>query len=141
MEHRNLGARRLVRLDRGEEVLSTLVSLCADQGIACASLAGIGAVMDAELGYYDLGGFTYLTRTIPEVCELVSLVGNVALVDGTPFVHAHASLGDRDLRLVGGHLIRATVAVTVEVFLDVHETRLERAFDPGVRLKLLRLRG
>lgn len=140
MEHTSLklGTRLIVRLDRGEEVLSSLVSLCTAQGIGCASLTGIGAVRDTELGYYDLGSFTYLTRTIAEPCELVSLVGNVALVDGAPFVHAHASLGDRELRLVGGHLVRATVAVTVELVLDVLEARLERALDPEVKLKLLR---
>jgi predicted DNA-binding protein with PD1-like motif len=140
MEHRPTkpGTRLLVRLDRGEEVLASLAALCSEQGIACASLTGIGAVRDAELGYYDLESFTYATRSVPEVCELVSLVGNVALVDGAPFVHAHATLGDRELRLVGGHLVRATVAVTAEIFLDVHEGELERALDPEVRLKLLR---
>ncbi len=139
MKHTHIGDRILVKLDRGEEVLGALTSLCQDHAITCASLSGIGAVRDAELGYYDLESLSYLTGTIPGICELVSLNGNVALVEGKPFVHAHASLGDRDLGLKGGHLVTATVAVTVEVFLEVGSARLERTFDPEVKLKLLDL--
>ena len=128
----------LIRLDRGEEVISVLTRLCRDRGIECARLSGIGAVKDAELGYYDLAELSYVTRTIPDICELVSLQGNVALVDGKPFVHAHASLGNRNLELLGGHLAKATVAVTVEVFLETFEPKLERTFDPEVKLNLLR---
>lgn len=142
MEHRHTtaGERLILRLDRGEEVIERLTTFCVDHGIAGATLSGIGAVKDAELGYYDLGSFSYRSQTIAEVCELVSLLGNVArLDDGSTFVHAHATLGDRDLRLRGGHLVRATVAVTVEVALDPLPQALARAFDPEVKLKLLEL--
>jgi len=131
------GASWLVRLDRGEEVLTTLTGLCRDRGIAAASLSGIGAVTDAELGYYDLAQFSYLTRSLEGIWELVSLTGNVALVDGEPFVHAHVSLGNRNLELLGGHLVKATVAVTVELFLNTYEPALVRSFDPEVKLNLL----
>lgn len=139
MEHRHLHNRLVVKLDRGEEVLESLTALCKEHDITCASLSGLGAVKNSELGYYDLSTFSYQTQTIPDVCELVSLVGNVALVDGAPFIHAHVSLGDRDLKLVGGHLVRATVAVTVEIFIDPSDHQLERAHDPEVKLNLLTL--
>jgi uncharacterized protein len=137
MRHERLGDRIFVRLDRGEELLVALTRFCKDQGIGCASLTGIGAVEDSVLGYYDLGLFTYLNKTIPGVCELVSLTGNVTLVDGEPFIHAHACLGRRDLTILGGHLVQATVAVTAEVFLDPCEGSLERVLDPEVKLKLI----
>jgi len=139
MLHRHLDGRVLVKLERGEEVLQALTELCVEHDIGCASLVGIGAVKEAELGYYDLDTMTYLTRAFPEIRELVSLVGNVALVDGKPFIHAHASLGDRDLSLVGGHLVRATVAVTVEAFVNPNSSPVERALDAEVKLKLLEL--
>lgn len=139
MEHRHLNDQLVVELDRGEEVLESLTVLCKDHEITCARLSGIGAVKDAKLGYYDLSELTYLTRTIPDVCELVSLIGNVALVDGVPFIHAHVSLGDRELKLVGGHLVRATVAVTAEIFIHPYDHQLKRAYDPEVKLNLLKL--
>jgi len=142
MDDRGLGGARriLARLDRGDEVIESLTSLCRTRGIGCASLSGIGAVEDAEIGYYDLPSFAYQTQRIEGICELLSLAGNVALVDGEPFVHAHVVLGRRDLSTVGGHLVSARVGVTVEVFVDVMEGEIARAHDPEVRLKLLRLR-
>ena len=140
MEYRQIKAHHvMVRLDRGEEVISALTELCKNHGIEAGHLSAIGAVRDAELGYYDLASFSYQTRKLPEIYELVSFLGNVALVDGEPFVHAHATLGSPDLSLLGGHLMSATVAVTLEVVLTVFDTRFERALDPEVKLKLLKL--
>lgn len=139
MQYRHIGSRLFVKLERGEEVLETLTSLCREHHIRSASFCGIGAVRGTELGYYDLETFSYSTRVFPEIFELVSLLGNVALVDGEPFVHAHASLADRELIQVGGHLVRATVAVTVEIFIDCCESTVERVLDPEVKLKLLKL--
>jgi uncharacterized protein len=138
MDHKHLGDRLFVRLDRGDEVIASLTALCKDHDIGGASLTAIGAVKDAELGYYDLESFTYLKRDVPEVCELLGLSGNVALVDGEPFVHAHATLGRRDFSTLGGHLVQATVAVTVEVFLEPTPTALTRELDEAVKLKLVR---
>lgn len=138
MKQEQLGERLFVRLDRGEEVVGTLTNLCKEMNIGCAALTGIGAVKDIELGYYDLSLYTYLNKKIPDICELVSLTGNVALVEGEPFVHAHACVARRDLRMLGGHLVRATVAVTVEAFLLVGQTPLIRELDPEVKLKLVR---
>jgi len=137
MEHRHEGRRVVVRLDRGEEVIAGLTALCSDHGYGGASLTGIGAVEDAELGYYHLPTYSYETRRERGICEVLSMVGNVALVEGEPFVHVHVVLGRRDLSTLGGHLVSATVAVTVEVYLDVLEGPMERKLDSEVRLKLL----
>lgn len=140
MEYRQVKDYRvMVRLDRGEEVIASLTNLCKDHEIEAAHLSAIGAVRNAEIGYYDLKSFSYLTRKFPEIYELVSLSGNVALVDGEPFVHAHATLGSSDFSVHGGHLVAATVAVTVEAVVTVFDTRFQRSLDPEVKLKLLRL--
>jgi predicted DNA-binding protein with PD1-like motif len=49
--------------------------------------------------------------------EVISLMGNVALLDGKPFIHAHVCLGDREYRTHAGHLGEATVSPTLELFL------------------------
>ena len=139
MEHCHEGNRLLVRIERGEEVVSSLTEVCREHKIGCASISGIGAVRDAEVGYYDLQDLEYRKRTIREVCELVSLSGNVALIDGESFVHTHAALGKGDLELLGGHLFSATVAVTVEVFLDIWERDIKRELDPDMKLNLIKL--
>jgi hypothetical protein len=57
--------------------------------------------------------------------ELVSLEGNVVplvgefadMKDGDPVVHLHAILGYDDGRMTGGHMAKATVFTTTELFL------------------------
>lgn len=142
MQHTIRGDQMVVRLDRGEEVVETLTGLFATTGVAAASLTGIGAVRDTELGYYDLATKSYRTRQVPEVCELLGLVGNVALVEGDPsrpFVHGHVTLGTPTFEAIGGHLVRATVAVTVEVVVTPLPGALSRRLDPEVGLRLLDL--
>jgi hypothetical protein len=130
----------LLRIERGAPLIDAIVACCRERAIGAAWLTGLGAVSDVELGYYDLAARSYLRARLDGVFELVSLIGNVAWVDGAPIVHAHAALGDRDCRLRGGHLFAATVAVTVELQLQpLASAPVERALDPGVGLKLLAL--
>ncbi len=139
MQHRRAGDQLILRLDRGEEIVEELTLFCRTEGLEAATLMGIGAVQDTEIGYYDLATYTYLTRKVPEICEILSLSGNVALVDGDrsiPFVHAHVALGTRDFAVLGGHLLRATVAVTAEIVMTPLSTNLARRLDDEVRLKL-----
>lgn len=49
--------------------------------------------------------------------EVTSLIGNVALVDGKPYVHAHVSVGTREYQARDGHLGEATVQPALELFL------------------------
>lgn len=130
----------LLRIERGRSLLDEIITCCRERAIGSAWLTGLGAVSDVELGYYDLPAQSYLRTRLPGILELVSLVGNVAWVDGAPIVHAHAALADRDCALRGGHLFAATVAVTVELRLQpLTDAPLGRALDPAIGLKLLAL--
>lgn len=131
----------IVRLDRGERVMASLTDFCKRRGIAGGFLWGLGAVKEAEIGYYNLATREYYFKRIPEDREVASLTGNIALVDGAPFIHAHAVLSamDESLSCVGAHLKEAEVAVTLEVFVIPFNTPLSRAYDDAVGLKLLTL--
>ncbi len=126
----------IVRIDRGEVLPACLERWMAEQGIGAATFAGIGALDDVELGYFDRVSRVYARRTFPESRELLSLVGNGSWHAGQPVVHAHVVLGGPDFSVVGGHLFRATVSVTVE--LHVQPLRaLTRRRDDAVGLNLL----
>ena len=49
--------------------------------------------------------------------EIASLLGNVMVVDNTPFVHEHIVLGSKAGRVYAGHLYEATVTATCEVII------------------------
>jgi predicted DNA-binding protein with PD1-like motif len=121
----------LVVLDVGDEIIESLKKLAVTERIGEASLAGIGAVRDVVLGYIDLDQKGYLKRELgAESMELVSLTGNLATLKGEPVAHCHAVVGDREMRVYGGHLFQAVTSVTVEIFLRVFDGEIMRQFDP-----------
>jgi len=121
----------LVVLDVGDEIIESLKKLAVTERIGEASLTGIGAVRDVVLGYIDLDQKGYLKRELgAESMELVSLTGNLATLKGEPVAHCHAVVGDREMRIYGGHLFQAVTSVTVEIFLRVFDGEIMRQFDP-----------
>ncbi|MDD4052947.1 MAG: DNA-binding protein [candidate division Zixibacteria bacterium] len=130
MRSRAVAGGYLVRLDRGEEVIETLTSFAARRKIGCGFLQGIGAVENAEIGYFDLAKKKYRRRTIASVAEAVGLNGNISLLDGKPFIHAHIILAGPDQKVAGGHLFSANVAITLEIYVRVIRGRLIRKHDP-----------
>ncbi|MFH0945798.1 MAG: DUF296 domain-containing protein [Planctomycetota bacterium] len=109
----------LVRVDLGEEIVDSLVSVAREHGIRAATVTGLGAVRDTRLGYFDAEAREYRTRDFPGVLELVSFIGNLALFKGEPMLHAHVVVADEEFRCHGGHLMHATVAVTGEFSVRV----------------------
>lgn len=136
MEVKEMGDSFYVRLLRGEEVLENLTAFVAEREIGAASILGIGAVEDVQLGYYELKTHTYHRKDLEGDYELVNLTGNVSYVEGKPFVHAHVTLGGPDFRALCGHLFRAVVAVTGEFVVRPLPGKVDRAFDEACGLNL-----
>jgi predicted DNA-binding protein with PD1-like motif len=71
--------------------------------------------------------------------KLLSLIGDVALKDGEPKVHAHVVVGRADGSTRGGHLMEAHVRPTLEVILTESPAHLHKQFDPENGLALIRV--
>lgn len=128
----------LAVLDAGDEIVESLKRIADTERIGLASIQGIGAVREAVLGYLDLDQKQYLKRQLgSESFELLSLLGNLARLEGEPIVHCHVVLGDREMRTFGGHLFEATTSVTAEIFIRVFEGEAPRHFDPNFGAILL----
>jgi predicted DNA-binding protein with PD1-like motif len=127
----------LVRLDPGEEVISTLAAFLGREGVGGAALSGIGAVRSSTLGYFDSGRREYLRKELAGEMELCSFSGNLTYLEGAPFVHAHAVLADADFVAHAGHLFEATIAATGEFWIATTERRIERKLDEPRGLRLI----
>jgi predicted DNA-binding protein with PD1-like motif len=132
-------SRLLVRFEVGEKLPESLVDLARRLGIVSGSLSGIGGVHNVVLGYYDLQARKYVTFEVPGIVELVSLIGNVSLVNGQPFWHLHAAVADRDGNVKAGHLVSLEVAVTAECWIERGRKMLQRKRDEYSGLNLLDL--
>jgi predicted DNA-binding protein with PD1-like motif len=141
MKSRDVQGGILIRLERGEQVAASIAGFCESRGIEAATFSAIGAIKNTQLGYYSLETREYFFKTVAEDREVASMTGNVALVEGKPFVHVHALLSacDESLAVIGGHIKEAEVAVTLEVFLTPLGTQISRIMNDEVGLKLLDL--
>jgi predicted DNA-binding protein with PD1-like motif len=77
--------------------------------------------------------------SLDEQVELLSLIGDVALKDGEPQVHAHVVIGKRDGTAHGGHLLQAHVRPTCELVLTESPAHLRKEFDPAAGVALIKL--
>ena len=131
----------IIRLERDEDVLPTLVAFCEQKAIRSGVFQGIGAVKDSKIGYYDLATKKYGQKEYPAEMEVASMTGNVAIVDGKPFIHCHAVLSGiaagTENQPIGGHVFETKVAVTLEIRLTAFNGSIERALDNEIGLKLL----
>jgi hypothetical protein len=129
----------VVILDTGEEVLSSLKSFAEAQKLAGSSFKAIGALSRVELGWFNWETKKYETAVkLEEQVELLSLIGDVALKDGKPQVHAHLVVGRSNGAAFGGHLIRAIVRPTCELILTENPEHLQKQIDPESGIALIR---
>lgn len=131
--------RHFLVLKKGEELIASLTRFLAEKNITAGSIAGLGAVKDVDIAYYDLPTKTYLRTVFPDTYELLNATGNAAMLDGTHFPHVHVVIGGRDYATLGGHLFSATVAATVELSILAMPVRIERAHDEETGLKLCQM--
>jgi predicted DNA-binding protein with PD1-like motif len=125
--------------DSGDEVTSGLTRFAREQNLSAARFTAIGAFQSAVLGYFDWQKKDYERNPIDDQVEVLALVGDVALENGTPKIHAHVVLGMRDGTARGGHLLEARVRPTLEVILTESPAYLKREFDPESGLALIRI--
>lgn len=135
MDHRKLGETYYVRMDRGDEIVSSLLDLCRREGIRSACYSGIGGCSSAQMQTFIPERGEFETETVEGMLELVSLMGNIISGDaGELFHHTHAAFSymqDGVHRMTAGHLKASTVLYTAEIELrPVRGGEIRRQFDP-----------
>jgi uncharacterized protein len=126
-----------IKLDKGEDLLSILTEYINSRDITSGTLSAIGVLSDVEIGYYELEKGAYVKKLLTGDYELLSLTGNVGILNKTTHPHIHVILGDNKFNCYGGHLLKARVGVTCELFLTTYEVKLERLYDDEIKLNLL----
>jgi predicted DNA-binding protein with PD1-like motif len=128
-----------VIFETGDDPVAGLTRFAAENALAASSFTAIGAFSEALLGYFDWERKDYERIPVKEQVEVLALVGDIALQDGKPKLHAHAVLGRRDGSACGGHLLAARVRPTLEVILTESPSHLRRQYDPRSGLALIRV--
>jgi uncharacterized protein len=98
--------------ETNDELSQGLKKFASELKLASASFKAIGALSSVKLGWLNWETKKYEPSvSLNEQVELLSLIGDVALKDGEPQVHAHVVIGKRDGTAHGGHLLQAHVQV------------------------------
>lgn len=135
MKIKKIGSRLMIKLEKGDEIISCVKQACVDEGVKLASLTGIGATGDVKIGSMDPITGIYASRTFTGMLEIASLKGNITMLDGEPYPHLHIVIGDEDHKAYAGHLIEARINVTCEIVLDIIDSEITRSFDAEVQAR------
>jgi uncharacterized protein len=128
-----------VIFDKGDEFVRELTSFAQENELGASHFTAIGAFRDVMLGYFDRDAKKYQEIPIKEQVEVLSLVGDIALKDKDPQIHAHVVVGKADGTAHGGHILRAHVWPTLEVVLTESPKHLSRTTDAETGLALIDL--
>lgn len=125
--------------ETGDELAEGLLQFAKDRDLSAASFEAVGALSSVGLAWFNWETKRYEPSvTLDEQVELLSLIGDVALKNGEPAVHAHLVIGKRDGTAHGGHLLWAVTRPTCEVFLTESPTYLQKVIDSETGLALIR---
>ncbi len=124
----------IIRLEKGEELISCLGNFCQDQEIEGGTLIAIGATSHAKLGYLPAGSTQYQDKTFEGAFEVASLSGNIS----EDKIHLHAVISNADFQTFGGHVFELIASPTLEITLHKFE-KLTRKMDQKTGLTLLNL--
>ncbi len=139
MQHEQLADHYVLRLEEGEEAVSTLRRFLVEQNILAGYFVAWGAFSRLRLQYNRLveGKYQPLTLDLDRQVEVASLLGNIAMLDERPSIHAHLVVGDEDLRTYSGHLAEGIVRPTLEVFVVSLPRALHRIWNPSLNVAAL----
>ncbi len=117
-----------------DDVLSGLTAFAVREKITAGHLTGIGGFSRAKLGCFDFTKKAYRDIPITEQVEVISIIGDVGLLDGKPQVHVHSGVSLHDGQMRAGHLLEATVYPTLEIYFTSVPAKLvkQRNVEQGI---------
>jgi len=126
------------RFDEGEDVFKELENFCKKNQIKAGWFSALGSSSDVTLAFYNPHTKAFEDKTITAPTELLSLTGNLSLMNGHLEVHAHGAVADQNYWMSGGHVKRLIVGPTVEMHFTRFAGTLKRVPDLNTRLNLLK---
>lgn len=138
MEYKCFGDNIIARIDRDEEILSALKEIALKEHMILADVHALGAIKSFTVGVYDTVKKEYLKNDFEGAFEIVSLTGSVDTMNGEFYSHIHMSAGDKNGKVFGGHLNKAVVSATCEMFIRKIDGKIDRMKDSETGLNIFR---
>ncbi len=135
MDSRRFDNKIMFRVDIGEELVESIMSICKKHNVNLASISGIGATDNATIGVYDLKKQIYHPTEITSFHEITNLSGNISTMNDQIYLHFHITLGNPNA--IAGHLNKAVISATFEGIIDEISGEIDRKKDNKTNLNLI----
>ena len=127
----------VVRLDKGDELIASLIQFCEGEKIEAGHFSGIGLTQELILSYYNVARKQYEDHELNEQMEITGLTGNAATKGYETIVHCHGTFGDARMNVIGGHVKKLVVGATCEITFQQLKGKIERAHNAETGLNLM----
>ena len=125
--------------DPGDEAVAALTQFARAEDLEAAQITAVGAFESAVVGWFDRTDKEYRRIPVDQQCEVLSLIGDVAVGQDGPSVHVHVVLGLSDGTTRGGHLLEGRVFPTLELVVRETPAQLRKIMRPDLGLALIDL--
>lgn len=140
MEYRKLDKYHyVIRIDKDEEVLSSLIDFCKWEDIKLGSLTGIGNASKIVLSIYDIDSKSYIDKEFNGSLEINNLIANISKKDDFNIVNAHVNFSDTNFNSYGGKLVECIIGVTCEIFVTTIDGNINRKYNDSYDVDLIDL--
>lgn len=139
MKYKKEPGKIIVRLDRGDEVMSSLLKIIKDENLKGGFITAIGAADIVEVGLYEVEKQQYQSKRFEGDFEIISCLGNVSRKNGWPYLHLHMSFGDKDFNVYGGHLSYCRISGTFEGVIGLTQSEINRKKDLTTGLNVFKI--
>ena len=137
MKYSKVDDKIYVSIDKGELVNDKLLLEVAKiEKLNSGWINGLGAISDIEIGYWDIEKKIYIKKYFDEDYELLSLIGNISLVNNESFIHTHISFSNTEFKVFGGHMFDAKVIAAAEFCIFTSNYHLHRKLNCDIGLSL-----
>jgi predicted DNA-binding protein with PD1-like motif len=131
IRHRQGSRTWSIVLDAGEEVNACLQEFARREVLNATRFTAAGSLHDAVLGQHDTR-----RHALSQPTQVVSLVGDVDLLDGKPQIRMRAVLGDDEGTSFDGHLLEGHVESTLQIIMTEAPVSLHKDYDADAGLAL-----
>lgn len=135
MDYKKSGANIYIRIDKDEEIVSSVLAVCEKENVCSAQFVGMGCCSEATVFSHFPDENVNRQHTMTDVLEMENITGNISVEDdGEIVLHAHAIFTYLDMEkkqhVFGGHLVSAKVLYTTEITIMAASCRIGRMTDP-----------
>ena len=138
MEYKRFDKDIVVRIDNGEEILEKIKEVAIRENIKLATVTALGATNEFTVGVFKTEEKKYYSNSFQGDFEIVSLTGSINTMNDEFYTHIHMSAGDGKGNVFGGHLNKAIVSATCEMFIHVIEGKVDRELSKDIGLNLFK---